>query len=103
MPEAIIADAGFEHQMHCRSELAMLCTRAMYGACFDTSHSLTMVRTRCTSAPELCFPVFLPHEQLCLFSGQLTLAWAAMVGVPCRRWFGLQASWLAKGWGDGDG
>ena len=31
------------------------------------------------------FPVFLSHEQrFCLCSGQLTLTWAAMVGVPCR-------------------
>lgn len=44
-PEAIIADAGFEQQMHCRSEVAMLCTRAMYSTCLDTSHSLTKVRS----------------------------------------------------------
>lgn len=36
-PEAIIADAGSKYQMHCRSELALLCTSAMHGACFDTT------------------------------------------------------------------
>lgn len=48
-PEAIIADTGFESQMQCRSELAMLCTRAMYGACFYTLHSLPMIRSSARS------------------------------------------------------
>ena len=51
--EAIVADAGFEHQMHCRSELAALCTRAMYGACLDTSHSLTVYVSRDSSGANL--------------------------------------------------
>jgi hypothetical protein len=62
-PEAIIADTGCAHQMHCRSELAMLCMRAMYGACFDTSHSLTMVRTEKYLRSGATQPVLLSHEQ----------------------------------------
>jgi len=62
-PEAIIADAGCVHQTHCRSELAMLCTRAMYGACFDTSHSLTMVRTERYLRSGATQPVLTSHEQ----------------------------------------